>query len=87
MNRINVLLDNNSIHKSKKSPEHFRNLGVKVLFLSEYSPDYAPVELLFNTLKWRIAIHAKGRIANIKKDFGLRLIKKFLATIRKDGII
>ena len=65
MNRINLLYDNCSIHKSKK---HFWNLRVKVLFLSENSPDYAPVELLFNMLKRRLTIHAKGSIVNIKKD-------------------
>ena len=64
MNRINLLLDNCSIINLKK----IEYLSVKVLFLSEYSPYYAPAEILFNMLKRRITIHAKGSIVNIKKD-------------------
>ena len=49
-------------------------------------PDFAPIELLFNTLKRRISIQEKGKIVRLNKNEGLRAIKDCLSSINRDEI-
>ena len=51
------------------------------LSVSVYSPDFAPIELLFNTLKMKTFYPRKRMNMKLKKDKGLRAIKECLGTI------
>jgi transposase len=42
-----LVLDNSSVHRSKLVLDVLEELGVNVLFLSVYSADFSPVELLW----------------------------------------
>ena len=46
-----LVLDNSSVHKSKKVIETLELLGINYLFLPPYSPDYNPIELLWSKMK------------------------------------
>jgi transposase len=46
-----VILDNASIHHSKRVVELIEATGAKILFLPPYSPDLNPIELKFNLYK------------------------------------
>ena len=46
-----VIMDNASVHKSKKTREVIEKRGAKILFLPPYSPDLNPIEQTFGTLK------------------------------------
>jgi transposase len=46
-----LVLDNFFVHTSKLVREVLEELGVKVLFLSVYSPDFNPVELMWAYMK------------------------------------
>ena len=85
-NRIVMILDNSPVHKSKISLERLNELGWRIWFLSAYSPDFVPIELLFNTLKRRISIQEKGKIVRLNKNEGLRAIKECLSTINRNEI-
>ena len=45
------MLDNSSVHKSKKVIATLESLNIKYLFLPPYSPDYNPIELLWSKMK------------------------------------
>ena len=46
-----LVLDNSSVHKSKKVIATLESLNIKYLFLPPYSPDYNPIELLWSKMK------------------------------------
>ena len=86
-NKIVIILDNWSIHKSKKSIEALLTLGWKIIFLVPYSPEWAPVELLFNTLKRRLQKHTRNQLINLSKSEGFNIVKEWLATFSQKEII
>ena len=49
-----LILDNASIHKSKRSKELISAAGCKLLFLPPYSPDLNPIEKSWAKLKFRV---------------------------------
>lgn len=46
-----LVMDNSSVHKSKLVRETLDELGIKVLFLPSYSPDFNPIELMWAYVK------------------------------------
>ena len=46
-----VVMDNLSVHKSKKVEAIIEGAGAEVLFLPPYSPDYNPIEEAFSKVK------------------------------------
>lgn len=46
-----LILDNSSVHRSKLVGEVLEELGIKVLFLPPYSPDFNPIELMWAYMK------------------------------------
>jgi len=46
-----LVLDNCSVHHSKLVTETIDRLGINVLFLPPYSPDFNPIELLWAWVK------------------------------------
>ena len=46
-----VILDNLSVHKSKKAAQLLKRKGCWFLFLPPYSPDLNPIEMAFSKLK------------------------------------
>ena len=87
MNRIILILDNWSIHHSKKSLSYLNNMEWKIIFVSPYSPEFCPIELFFNTLKRRVAVHSKGDFVKLESNSGARLMKEWLATLTWSEIV
>ena len=50
-----VVLDNASVHHSERVVEMIREKGAFVVYLPPYSPDFNPIELMFNMYKMKIA--------------------------------
>ena len=86
-NNIIILLDNCSIHKSKKSIEKLNSLGWKTIFIAPYSPEWVPIELFFNTMKWKLKRHCKNQIVHLSKEEGFRNIQECLATFSQGEVI
>ena len=80
-------MDNSKVHTSNKWMEYLNSLSWRSLFLSPYSPEYAPIVLLFNHLKQKLSYHWKDLVINLNKKEGLRQIKEWLAAIDKSTII
>ena len=86
-NRIVLLMDNSRIHTSIKCKKFLNLLGWRVMFLSPYSPQFAPIELMFRVLKQRLSIHWKDQIINLKKSDGFKQVKEWMATVDRSLII
>lgn len=73
-----LILDNCSIHKSLDATLYFnviqaeRNILVK--FLPPYSPDYNPIELLFNVIKSKLKQDIRLKSLN-NNEFGLKVLE------------
>ena len=67
---IVLMMDNCRIHTSKKCMGYLNFLGCKIILLSPYSPEYVPIELLFNLLKQTLSFHWKDLVVNLKKKEG-----------------
>ena len=87
MNKIVIVLDNSPIHKSKKSLKHLDEFGWDILFLSAYSPDFAPIELLFNSLKRKLSKQEKGNVVKLNSEARLRSIRECMASISRAEIV
>ena len=51
-----LVLDNYPVHKTAIVAEHLEQHGCKLFFLSTYSPDFNPIELLFAKLKQQLRL-------------------------------
>jgi transposase len=51
---VTVVLDNNSIYIDKVIVSTIEAEGYIVYFLSPYSPDFNPIELIFSVLKIKL---------------------------------
>ena len=48
---IGIVLDNWASHRTKLVKEYWAEIGVKMFYLPQYSPELAPIELYFSKLK------------------------------------
>ena len=51
MEKVIIMMDNASYHKGKMISEFLIERNIKVLYVSPYSPQISPIELLFGSLK------------------------------------
>lgn len=49
--RIVMILDNGPIHRTKAVDAHARELGIELVFLPPYSPQFNPIELVWKSIK------------------------------------
>ncbi len=76
-----LILDNASIHRNPIFLCIMRSLGVRVVFLSPYSPHLNPMELHFNRLKKQIVQHRMQA-----KQFPVETIKQCLEKQRSHDV-
>jgi transposase len=62
-------------------------MGMKVLFIPPYTPEFAPVELVFAKLKMLLRRKVKERALKINKDEGINQITQIMNQIAKPEII
>mmetsp|Transcript_17829 Transcript_17829/g.17550 ORF Transcript_17829/g.17550 Transcript_17829/m.17550 type:complete len:109 (+) Transcript_17829:1267-1593(+) len=71
-------MDNASIHKSRLSQKIFTALEIEVWMLPSYTPEFAPVELMFRALKAKLRKRISGRKVDFSKASGIKLISASL---------
>ena len=81
------LLDNCEILHAKKWISKINSHEWKCMLLPSYSPEFAPIELLFNTLKRRLLIQTKGQMIILKSEEEARNIKECLTTFTHKELI
>ena len=66
--RVSILLDNCPFHKSNIIKNYLMNSWFNVFYLPAYSPQMAPMEIVFNTTKKKVIAHQKDRVVNWSKS-------------------
>ena len=84
---IVLIIDNSPIHTSAYSMKNLKDLNCKVVFLSPYWPNFAPIELMFHILKKRIWRHSRIESIRLYSNNGPRALKEVLATFTNIQIL
>ena len=74
MDQTRILLDNASIHLSEFTKRITKMLRVRMMFLPQYSPQLAPVELVFGMLKRKISSKRRQKPINFSSIKGKKEI-------------
>ena len=80
------ILDNSSVHWSEKVQNYFKERNWSGIFLSQYSPELAPIELFFGILKKRILARQADEVINLDKDSGRQAIEEVVRSIDRTTI-
>ena len=78
--RVILILDNCPIHKSRKTLDILNSIGWRVIFLAPYAPEWAPIELMFSTLKSRLNRNCRNQAVNLSRDEGIKNIREWFST-------
>ena len=65
-----VVLDNLSSHKVAGVKEAMESVGVKVLYLPPYSPDFNPMEMVFSKMKTLVRKSKLRKVEDLWKKLG-----------------
>ena len=82
-----LLLDNASIHKTKDVKELLSRTFNLVIYLSAYSPSFAPVEHYFSFTKSNIINEHKGIKVSTKSESEMKKLRKAMLIIEQKGIV
>ena len=80
-----LILDNAPWHQSKATIEYLNKERIRHLFLPQYSPDLAPVELFFGQLKGMAKISQNKNIRLLKQE-GIEFIATQIKKITKERV-
>ena len=84
---IVLIIGNSPIHTSAYLMKNLKDLNCKVVFLSPYWPNFAPIELMFHILKKRIWRHSRIESIRLYSNNGPRALKEVLATFTNIQIL
>ena len=81
---IGIVLDNWAPHRAKLVKRYWKEVGIKMYYLPQYSPEFAPIELYFSKIKNDL-IKAIGRESlELESDYAKTLISKCVKQINKE---
>jgi transposase len=78
--------DNARIHISKETRRVAAKIGIRFRFLPPYSPEYAPVELVFGLIKSKFREKSSTKRINFGKAEGMIEIAKIWKEIGRESI-
>ena len=85
--KLLLILDNASIHKSKSMRRLYLNEGLRVIFIPAYTPELAPIEKYFSIIKSRMLKEASGIQLNWRSNNAVeKLSRMSTKTIREEII-
>ena len=79
--KYHMLMDNARIHHYKKFTQKMDELGSKIIYNIPYSPEFNPIEYLFNTFKQKLS----SNYIDTYQDL-LMFINTFVLEINKVGL-
>jgi putative transposase len=71
-------MDNLRAHKMEKIEKLFASKGIRIEYLSPYSPEFNPIEMLWSVLKAFVRKFTSNSIKNLSQliELGLLLIER-----------
>ena len=85
--QICFLLDNSSVHCSSDVRSYLCKIGWSWIFLPQYTPEMAPVELFFCQLKRSISSRRNHEIVNLDSLNGRKFLIESICSIDKIAIM
>ena len=82
-----IMLDNLKVYKSKMTINYLKKTDAMYVFIPAYTPEIAPIELIFGILNRRIIKQTKNRGIKLYSSDGDREIRECFSTINKSEII
>ena len=76
-----ILFDNSSTHQSTIVRNYAVSEGLNFAFIPAYSPEWAPIEKYFSSLKSTAIYKVKGKKINIRTKSSMRLIQRSMNCI------
>ena len=85
----NIILihDNAPIHRAYEWQEFMKYSQYQHAFLPPYTPEYAPIELVFSSLKSHVKKKQTKTLIDFKKEIGLRVIANSLSKLSRNTIM
>ena len=66
---------------------HLKESNLDTVFLPQYTPELAPVELFFGILKKQIRSRRTSKVINLAKDSGRKVIEDIVKSIDRTTIV
>ena len=63
-----LVMDNLSVHRTKSVQHALEKIGVRILFLTPYNPDFNPIEKAFAKLKALLRATEKRTVPDLIKE-------------------
>ena len=86
-NKIGIILDNWSIHRSNLSLEFLKAQKINIYFIPPYCPEIAPIEKYFSFLKSIVWRKCKGKSIDLRSKDAENIIQESIEKISWDYII
>ena len=80
---IILTMDNCSSHRSLKTKEKLRKLGYLIAYLSQYSPELAPVEMAFSLIKRKLRSQVKHVGLNLNQMTNYDEFRKWMQILAR----
>ena len=81
-----VILDNLSIHRAKCTLNLLSKAEASFSFIPAYTPEFAPIKLIFNILKMRLIKQSSSRSLKLNKKDAFRALKEALVSVDRKEI-
>ena len=85
--QICFLMDNSPVHLVKDVASYMRSNRCSCIFLPQYTPEMAPVELFFCQLKRMISMKRTNEVINLTKKSGRQILVEMILSIDQVLII
>ena len=82
-----LMIDNSPVHTSRNSMKNLNELKCQVVFLPPYTPQLAPIEMMFHVMKRKIYKHSEGEEIRLCSKDRMRTIKETLATFTNEKLL
>ena len=79
--RLEFIIDGAPSHKSEVSKIIMKHLGVNMIILPPYTPEFAPVELVFGSLKDAMITRYRDRMLDYNKEEAQDLVSNEIETL------
>ena len=85
--RLLIILDNSPVHWSAWVQNYLKKKRSSCIFLPQYTPELAPVELFFCRLKRLISHKRTNKMINLSKRPGIKILTEAIESIDQVSII
>ena len=84
--RIGLILENSPVHCSDDVRSYFKNNDFTWIYLPQYTPELAPIELFFGRVKRLMTSKRTNIWINLDKESGKKILAEVIESVDKVSI-